>query len=69
MTRGFWKDRERYLETYWSRFPDVWVHGDWAAIDEDGLWYILGRSTIPSRSPANASARPRSNPCWLPIRP
>ena len=44
MTRGFWNDDERYLQTYWSRFPDVWVHGDWAAIDEDGLWYILGRS-------------------------
>jgi len=44
MTRGFWKDPQRYVETYWSRFPDVWVHGDWAAIDEDGLWYILGRS-------------------------
>jgi len=44
MTRGFWKDRERYIETYWSRFLDVWVHGDWAAIDDDGLWYILGRS-------------------------
>jgi acetyl-CoA synthetase len=44
MTRGFWKDRERYIETYWSRFCDVWVHGDWAAIDNDGLWYILGRS-------------------------
>jgi acetyl-CoA synthetase len=44
MTRGFWKDEERYLQTYWSRFPDVWVHGDWAAIDDDGLWYILGRS-------------------------
>jgi acetyl-CoA synthetase len=44
MTRGFWKDRERYIETYWSRFPDIWVHGDWAAVDDDGLWYILGRS-------------------------
>jgi acetyl-CoA synthetase len=44
MTRGFWNDDDRYIETYWSRFPDVWVHGDWAAIDDDGLWYILGRS-------------------------
>src|SRR6266851_1291185 len=45
MTRGFWGDRQRYLETYWSRFPDVWVHGDWAYVDpEDGLWYVLGRS-------------------------
>jgi acetyl-CoA synthetase len=44
MTRGFWRDPERYIETYWSRWPDVWVHGDWAAVDADGLWYILGRS-------------------------
>lgn len=44
MTRGFWQDRQRYLETYWSRWPDTWVHGDFAAIDADGLWYILGRS-------------------------
>jgi acetyl-CoA synthetase len=44
MTRGFWRDPERYEQTYWSRFPGVWVHGDWAAIDDDGLWYILGRS-------------------------
>jgi acetyl-CoA synthetase len=44
MTRGFWRDRARYLETYWSRWPDVWVHGDWAEIADDGLWYIRGRS-------------------------
>jgi acetyl-CoA synthetase len=44
MTRGFWKDPQRYIDAYWSRFPDVWVHGDWAAVDADGLWYILGRS-------------------------
>ena len=44
MTRGFWKDPERYLETYWSQWKDVWVHGDFAAKDSDGLWYILGRS-------------------------
>jgi len=44
MTRGFWRDEARYMETYWSRLPGVWVHGDWAAIDQDGLWYILGRS-------------------------
>jgi acetyl-CoA synthetase len=44
MTRGFWRDPERYLETYWLRFPDTWVHGDWALIDPDGYWYIQGRS-------------------------
>ncbi len=44
MTRGFWRDPERYLETYWSRWPGVWVHGDWAVRDQDGFWYILGRS-------------------------
>jgi len=44
MTRGFWKDEQRYLDTYWSRWENVWVHGDFAAIDTDGLWYILGRS-------------------------
>jgi acetyl-CoA synthetase len=43
MTRGLWHAPERYLETYWSRWPDVWVHGDWASI-EDGRWYLHGRS-------------------------
>jgi acetyl-CoA synthetase len=44
MTRGFWRDPARYEETYWSRWPGIWVHGDFAAIDGDGMWYILGRS-------------------------
>jgi acetyl-CoA synthetase len=44
MTRGFWKDPQRYLDTYWSRWPGLWVHGDWAEVDADGLWYIRGRS-------------------------
>jgi acetyl-CoA synthetase len=44
MTRGFWKDDERYLRTYWSRWPDIWVHGDWAMATNDGDWWILGRS-------------------------
>jgi acetyl-CoA synthetase len=43
-TRGFWRDPERYLDTYWHRIPGVWVHGDWASVDEDGYWYLHGRS-------------------------
>jgi len=44
MTRGFWRDPERYLDTYWRRFPGVWTHGDWASVDEDGYWFLHGRS-------------------------
>ena len=43
-TRGFWGSKERYIETYWSRWPGVWVHGDWASIDADGYWFLHGRS-------------------------
>ncbi len=43
-TRGFWNAPERYIETYWSRWPDMWVHGDWASIDADGFWFLHGRS-------------------------
>ena len=44
LTRGFWRDPQRYLETYWSTLPGIWVHGDFASIDEDGMWFIHGRS-------------------------
>jgi acetyl-CoA synthetase len=44
MTRGIWGDPDRYLQTYWSRWPGVWVHGDWAVRDEDGFWFLRGRS-------------------------
>jgi acetyl-CoA synthetase len=44
MTAGFWKDDGRYLSTYWSKWPGVWVHGDRAAVAADGLWYVHGRS-------------------------
>jgi acetyl-CoA synthetase len=44
MTRGIWGDPERYLDTYWRRFAGVWTHGDWASVDEDGYWFLHGRS-------------------------
>jgi acetyl-CoA synthetase len=44
MTRGIWGDPERYLDTYWRRFPGVWTHGDWASVDADGYWFLHGRS-------------------------
>ncbi len=44
MTRGIWDDPERYLDAYWRRFPGVWTHGDWASRDDDGYWFLYGRS-------------------------
>jgi acetyl-CoA synthetase len=45
MTKGFLNDPQRYLDTYFSRFgPDIWFHGDWAYVDDDGFWYLRGRS-------------------------
>ena len=44
MTRGFWRDPQKYIDTYWSRIPGVWVHGDWASVDADGFWFLHGRS-------------------------
>ena len=44
LTRGLWQDPERYLETYWSTYDNIWRHGDWASRDGDGMWYVHGRS-------------------------
>lgn len=44
ITRSFWQADDRYRETYWSRFPGVWVHGDWVSRDAEGDWWIHGRS-------------------------
>jgi acetyl-CoA synthetase len=44
MTHSFWRDDDRYLDAYWNRWNNVWVHGDFAAVDGDGYWHIHGRS-------------------------
>ena len=44
MTRGLLNDDDRYIKTYWSRFENVWFHGDYVFADEDNLWYMQGRS-------------------------
>ena len=44
MTHSFWQEPERYENSYFNRFPDTWVHGDWAIINEEGFWTITGRS-------------------------
>lgn len=44
MTKGFWNDPDRYIETYWSKWPKVWNHADWALVDSEGFWFVLGRA-------------------------
>jgi len=44
MTRGLLNDDERYLETYWSKFENIWFHGDYVLADEGNLWYMKGRA-------------------------
>ncbi len=43
MTKSFWEDDERYVNTYWSRFENKWVHGDWVVYDGE-QYIITGRS-------------------------
>ncbi|MFA9424950.1 AMP-binding protein [Natronorubrum sp. A-ect3] len=44
MTKSLWSGDERYLDEYWSRFEDMWNHGDWAQKDDDGFWFLHGRA-------------------------
>jgi acetyl-CoA synthetase len=44
MTRGVWRDPARYIDSYWSMYPGTWRHGDWAMVDDDGQWFLFGRS-------------------------
>ncbi|WP_411968592.1 AMP-binding protein [Haloferax sp. YSSS75] len=44
MTKSLWEGDERYLDTYWSSWEDLWDHGDWAQKDEDGFWFLHGRA-------------------------
>jgi acetyl-CoA synthetase len=44
MTKGFWNDPDRYIDTYFSRWKGVWYHGDWAERDEEGFFFLHGRS-------------------------
>jgi acetyl-CoA synthetase len=43
MLRGLYKEHDRYVETYWSKYEDVYFAGDGARIDEDGDFWLLGR--------------------------
>lgn len=43
MLRGVWGDPERFVETYWSRFPGKYFAGDGARFDGDGDIWLLGR--------------------------
>ncbi|HKU45593.1 MAG TPA: acetoacetate--CoA ligase [Burkholderiales bacterium] len=46
MPLGFWNDRgdERYLAAYFSKYPNVWTHGDWCELTERGSMRVYGRS-------------------------
>ncbi|MSS45737.1 acetate--CoA ligase [Cutibacterium sp. WCA-380-WT-3A] len=44
MMRTLYKDPDRYLKTYWEKYPGVYLTGDSARIDEDGYIWIIGRT-------------------------
>jgi acetyl-CoA synthetase len=44
MTRGLLNNPDRFIQTYWSKYKDVWYHADIVLVDSDGLWYMRGRA-------------------------
>ena len=44
LTAGLWENPKGYLENYWNKIPSYWAHGDLVSRDEDGFWFIHGRS-------------------------
>jgi len=44
MTKSLLDGDDRYLSEYWSKWENMWDHGDWAQCDEDGFWYLHGRT-------------------------
>jgi len=44
MLRGIWGDEERFRQTYWSKWKNIYFPGDSAKRDEDGYFWVLGRA-------------------------
>ena len=44
LTKSLWNDDKRYIDNYWNVIKNFWVHGDLASRDEDGHWFLHGRS-------------------------
>jgi acetyl-CoA synthetase len=44
MLLGLWEDDEKYKSAYWSKFQNYYYSGDYAKIDEDGYFWLLGRA-------------------------
>lgn len=44
MTRGVLNNPKRFIDSYWSKYKNVWYHGDIVRVDSDGLWYMRGRA-------------------------
>ena len=67
MLRGIWGDNERYVDTYWSRWPQYYFAGDGAKLDEDGAIWLLGRVDDVMNVSGHRISRPRSSPLSSPI--